>query len=725
MYRTVDRNLRKRKAASPWALLTSTMSQPGEDSTLEKLHERAKAIAEGKTRERRLMWDHREAPADLDLTDLAAMRAGLREVYGPFGDVLDLDGIIESEFWNIEKDPGESRRYFLNQPTAHCEGWVTHPAWASCADPNRLVESGEPVVMFFDGSKSDDATALVGCRVSDGHVFVLGCWEKPQGPSGQGWQVDRRDVDRTVRAVFDQYTVVAFFGDVKEFENYLDTWAQEFGDRLVIDASTGTGHGAHAIAWDMRSRAREFTPACERMEIDIREGALTHDGDPRLTRHVLNARRRRLFVDGSRPSGRTDNSPVWDTVWQPNRMDARQSGLYRAALSYGVSYAVVLPDPVRPQITPFSPRRLTALYGDPVNDEWPQYAVSIGMPRPLMGAGAVGMVCAITVYDDQFTYTVDVPASLLMPAIGEARADPLPLEGVALDFRQVEVREHGLGVCPVVRFLESHDDLDDVPQGVVYPMLPAQRQLNQTTFGLLMAQQYAAFKQRWVTGMAIAEDEDGNPVEPWDAAVDRVWQSDSVDTHFGEFSETNLSGYLDSRDKTLLYVASVRQIPPHTLVVGNAVSNVSAEALAALEAGHQLDIGEHKTSFGESIEQMLRLSGKALGDEDTWRDTSAQVVWRDTTPRSLAQVADALGKLATQLEIPPRALWERIPGVTEQDLQRWEALADESDALGDVQTLLAGAPPGLEPITEAGVEDVERPGAGVEPLPPKPGPEGR
>jgi hypothetical protein len=235
-------------------------------------------------------------------------------------------------------------------------------------------------------------------------------------------------------------------------------------------------------------------------------------------------------------------------------------------------------------------------------------------------------------------------------------------------------------------------------------MLPAQRQLNQTTFGLLMAQQYAAFKQRWVTGMAIAEDADGNPAEPWNAAVNRVWQSDSPDTRFGEFAETNLGGYLDSRDKTLLYVSSARQIPPHTLVVGNAVSNVSAEALAALEAGHQLDIGEHKTAFGESVEQLLRLAGLAMDDTDTWDDTSAQVVWRDTTPRSLAQVADALGKLAQLLDVPPRALWERIPGVTETDIKRWELMAEDRDGLGDIAALLAPPPPGADRPAVPGLE---------------------
>lgn len=413
-----------------------------------------------------------------------------------------------------------------------------------------------------------------------------------------------------------------------------------------------------------------------------------------------------LFIDGYRPANSVDNSPVWDAVWQPNRMDARQSGIFRTALGYGYSYAVVLPgDPV-PKITPYSPRRLTALYEDPINDEWPEYAIAVGLPHAVIEEGQPAtMAVTVTVLDSHHQYTTDVPAGIVMPQANGQYADPLPMEGLAIDTGKVQVEEHGFGVCPVVRFLESFDDLDDGPVGIIEPMLPAQRQLNQTTFGLLMTQQYEAFKQRWVTGMAIAEDADGNPVEPWNAAVNRVWQSDSPDTKFGEFSQADLNGYLNSRDKTLLYVSSARQIPPHTLVVGNSVSNISAEALAALQSGHQLDIGEHKTAFGEAAEQLLRLCGLAMDDTDTWQDTSAQVVWRDTTPRSLAQVADALGKLAQLLDVPPRALWERIPGVTETDIKRWEMLAEDRDALGDLNQLFAAPPPGAQAPPVPGAEE--------------------
>ena len=40
---------------------------------------------------------------------------------------MDLDGIVENEFWNVEKDVEDSRRYFFNQPTAARDAWLTHP----------------------------------------------------------------------------------------------------------------------------------------------------------------------------------------------------------------------------------------------------------------------------------------------------------------------------------------------------------------------------------------------------------------------------------------------------------------------------------------------------------------------------------------------------------------------------------------------------------------------
>jgi phage terminase large subunit-like protein len=291
MFKTVDRNLRKRKAAEPWGLLTSTMYQAGQDSTLETVHAQANAIREGRTRAARLLWDHRHAPADVDLTDIDAMVEALAEVYGPAAAWMDLPGIVENEFWDLAKDVEESKRYFFNLEGAAATAWTTAQEWDGCHDETAPpLRDGDTIVMMFDGSKSDDATGLVGVRMSDGHAAVLHLQEKPEHlAADQPWQVNRDEADLAVRTAFERFDVVGFFADVREFESYVDDWAQEFGEQLLVEATTGRNR--HAVAFDMRARVQEFTQATRRTLVDIRDRTLTHDGDRRLRRHALNARR--------------------------------------------------------------------------------------------------------------------------------------------------------------------------------------------------------------------------------------------------------------------------------------------------------------------------------------------------------------------------------------------------------------------------------------------------
>lgn len=398
-----------------------------------------------------------------------------------------------------------------------------------------------------------------------------------------------------------------------------------------------------------------------------------------------------LFVDGYRPTTvdtdreltEAGNLPIWD-AWQANRMDSRQKGIYSSAITYGYSFATVLPGRPWPKITPWSPLRCTTLWEDEINDEWPVYAMTLSQSSMLSGVEGVPLGSRIDlytssrfgplkvrVYDANYVYTIDYESSGT-----RAPGDP-------------KIEEHGLGVCPVVRFLDTFD-LDGCSWGKVEPLLPLQRQINQTTFSLLMAQHYSAFRQRWATGMLIERDENGNPVAPWTAGMDKVWQNESVDGRFGDFEETDLSGFLDSRREALLFAGSTSQTPPHNLVVGANISNIAAEALAALESAHGHDTQDHQDGFGEDIEQLLRLTGKAGDDMATWEDISAEVSWADRTPRSLGQTIDALGKMAAQLDIPVQALWERVPGSTYQERANWLRLKEQKGLMDELERLVNG-----------------------------------
>ena len=284
---TIDRNLAK---SGSRALETCNAWEPGAGSVAESTWDAWVAQEEGRTRSSsRILYDARMAPPDTDLADEESLMRGLEYAYGDCWWV-DLR-VIRDRIWDPRTPPDKSRRFYLNQPTATQDAWVTPMAWAALTDTTQVVADGEEIVAFFDGSKSRDATALIGCRVSDGYIFTLGVWEPDPAHTTES-VVPVAEVDAAVARMFDRYKVLAFFADVKEWEGFVKvTWPERYGDDLLVWA-VSEGREPQPIAWDMRSHTQEFTLACELTETEIKERRFTHDGDSRVARHVANARRR-------------------------------------------------------------------------------------------------------------------------------------------------------------------------------------------------------------------------------------------------------------------------------------------------------------------------------------------------------------------------------------------------------------------------------------------------
>jgi hypothetical protein len=192
--------------------------------------------------------------------------------------------------YNIRSRPDDSRRKYLNRPTVAADAWLDPPDAWTALEADVPIGDGDEIVMFFDGSKSKDATALVGCHVETGHVFKIGVWERPPGAEGEGWQVPADQVDGAVDWAFGRWSVVAFWADVREFESYVHTsWPRQYGERLILWASK-TGKSPGPIAWDMRSHVMDFTLAAETAHTEIMERRFTQDGSSVVARHVANMR---------------------------------------------------------------------------------------------------------------------------------------------------------------------------------------------------------------------------------------------------------------------------------------------------------------------------------------------------------------------------------------------------------------------------------------------------
>lgn len=367
-----------------------------------------------------------------------------------------------------------------------------------------------------------------------------------------------------------------------------------------------------------------------------------------VLKFIVDAAAQSMYVDGLRQPRASDNEPVW-SVWQANRMDARQVELHRSMLAFGAAYAVVLPgDPV-PAIRAASPRRLTAVYAD--DGDWPMWALE----RRSSDTGEL-----YRMFDDEAVYWLG----------RDEWTDSLEL---------IDVQEHGAGVVPVVRYRDQ-GEIDGEVLGQVEPHIPLQDQINLTTFSLLVAQHYGAHRQRYIIGW-LADSEE----QALRASAQRLWtfEDDPDDVKVGEFEQTDLSGYIESREASLRHLAALSQTPVHEML--GQMANLSAEALVAARDSHNRKLAEHQTMAGESHEQMLTLAGAFAGEPV---DAEAWVRWRDMEGRSLAQTADALGKLAEQLGIPARALWDRAAealGASQQEVAQWVQLAEEGDPLVQIE----------------------------------------
>ena len=282
MSAVIARNLAKSRDGAARALAITNAHNPGEDSVAERDWEAWQKIASGQSRARGFMYDALEAPADTVLADRDSLAAGLRAARGD-STWVDVDRLIE-EVWDPRTPPSVSRRFYLNQIVASEDAWVSPQEWDACARTGYVPPDGAQIALGFDGSKSDDHSALTGIEIATGHIFTLGVWNPAAEESGE---IDRGKVDAAVARAFSRFDVVAFYSDVHPWESYIDTWAETFGDQLCARATA-----RHPIGWDMRTRTQDSTRAAEQLHEAIIERTVTHEGTEQVRYYALNARNR-------------------------------------------------------------------------------------------------------------------------------------------------------------------------------------------------------------------------------------------------------------------------------------------------------------------------------------------------------------------------------------------------------------------------------------------------
>lgn len=293
MYNVIEGNVTKSAGGQARYLAIFNAHVPGQDSIAEMLHDNYHLVESGQAIDTGILYDALEAPADTPVSDIPSIlddpeghQAGVDKLREGIdiarGDSvwLDLNTIVNAVL-DVNNPVSESRRKYLNQINATEDSWIAPTEW-DAVQSDVTLQPKDKITLGFDGSKTQDTTAIVACRVEDGAMFLVKLWN----PDNYEGEVPREDVDATVHSLFEKYDVVGFRADVAEFEAYVDQWGQQYKKKIQIKAAPNA-----PVAFDMRGQKKQFALDCERFLDAVCEGELTHDGDKLLKSHITNAHR--------------------------------------------------------------------------------------------------------------------------------------------------------------------------------------------------------------------------------------------------------------------------------------------------------------------------------------------------------------------------------------------------------------------------------------------------
>lgn len=359
---------------------------------------------------------------------------------------------------------------------------------------------------------------------------------------------------------------------------------------------------------------------------------------------VIDTTRERLRVDGFRLSGSENEDADRESwgIWQANGMDMESGVAFTEALVKGVSYLSVWEGERR---------------GDPptLAAEDPLQTI-VGYES---GSGFRRREAALKVWQDEWTgvfrANVYLPDAIVKfeaagSEIGGATASSsswsFSWSGAsdataarAKRWRRIssgDVIRNPVGVVPIVPL--RNKPRRSVVEGVseIDSVVRVQAQVNSFVFLLALAMYFGSHRQRWMAGVPLY-DESGKPLEVFNVAIDRLWASENPDARFGDFDQTDVSGYLNAIEQQVQHIAVMTRTPRHMLLPQG--QEPSGDAIKSAEAGLIAKVRDRQVSFGEGLEEALRLARRFNGSSDTPVDS--EIVWKDPQIRSEAEVTDA------------------------------------------------------------------------------------
>lgn len=387
---------------------------------------------------------------------------------------------------------------------------------------------------------------------------------------------------------------------------------------------------------------------------------------------VVEATAERLRIDGFRMERDSKADEDAATMWQRNYLDADAKLAITCALTTGRCPVMVWAgSDGEAEITVEHPSQVVVAYDS-------------GSRRQ--------RAAALKVWDDE--WTGDRFINLYLPAgivkfVAKARSDSqLGQVQRRSDAGDDGILANPLGVVPVVELRNRLRLRDAYARSELMEVVSTQDQIDKTLVDMLVASEFAAFRQRWATGIELPKDPDTGEEIPFKGALDRMWFSGDKDTKFGTFEPTELKQYVDLLENRIHSIAARTRTPPHYLL-GQGDQLPSGESIKSAETGLVAKVRDRQTAFGEAFEEVIRLAFRVTGDS-RGQSMATETIWADPESRTEAEHVDAVLKKKA-LGVPTRQIWEDL-GYTPQQIARFQQML-----LDEALLRLAADPAALEP----------------------------
>lgn len=395
---------------------------------------------------------------------------------------------------------------------------------------------------------------------------------------------------------------------------------------------------------------------------------------------VVDAAVERMRVEAFRFGGDENDDDAWE-IWQANGLDAGSIMAHTTAIACGEAYAMVAPGPTErrgilrrskpgmPIITIEHPAEVIVecVPGQPLARR-----AALKKWRDLDGQVYANVYLPAGVY--KFQAVVEQPQVVLPTSVD---VDQVLELGRSWRPHPTEARvDNPSGVVPIIPLINKPQLRGLRGRSDLVPVIPLQNVVNKILADGIVASEFAAFPQRWATGIE-THDEDDNPIDlsQFLSDVARVWVESNEDAKFGAFQAADLKNYVTLIEMAVQHIAAHTRTPPHYMA--GEIVNASADALKAAETGLVARVGRKTVDMGESWEEVERVAFKTKGDEAKAREQRAETVWGDTESRSDAERVDAAIKMKGA-GVPRKAIWRRM-GATEQEIKDWEREAAEEE----------------------------------------------